>query len=367
MFGIASTKRENFMQSKIIGLVEATASMSYKITGDAHQHSGMGKYETKDFFIALKASCMPEDREEVAMDLHSIAESLVMAKADYHANFLNQPPAPAIPMQQSVPATEPIAPAQPAPATVLTAEPSTAAPEAPTNPYPVAEKATAPATDPPAAKKQPAPSKVIADRLIAMGVTTDELIEWTRYKFPDITGKPTKEQYVESFTAAEEGIKANSVEQFKQFLADRRMIIPTQPNVSTETKSDVFTQDPAVVNALAQVSAKWPIWGMDLKKIGALWCADQVKDAEALGAFLITAGITPTTAPARIEAFLAITRHLAVSMSAVLIKFSKDSGNPMSMIEDELSKAIGQPIRFATDLPKDAVFNAFEAMRGQKK
>jgi hypothetical protein len=75
--------------------------MSFKITGDAQPHSGLGKFETKDFFCSFKASCTPESAEEVSANLFQIAERDVMAAVEYHANITRQPKRTPEPQEQA--------------------------------------------------------------------------------------------------------------------------------------------------------------------------------------------------------------------------------------------------------------------------
>lgn len=324
----------------IIGTVEVCRSFSFKITGDANPHSGMGKFETKDFFSSYKASTTPEDLADVSAMLYAMAEQDVMTVAARHQNFTLLPPPDRPPDAAAVEQTVP------APVTV---QASQTAPAPPQGGYVVAEKPAPAPTQAPATDAKPA--AVVAERLKELGLSKEDLMKWLRVRVPDsATRKLTQDEYVAVFTEAEVKIKATSLAEFLKLLED-----PTTP----ASADDVFTQDAAVKAALAQITAKWPTWSPELTKIAALWCADQVKDAAALEAFLIAGGMNDQTPGARIEAFLAITRHMAFSAGKDVLEYSKKSGDPLSLIEDTLSKSVGQPIRFALGIPQSHVPDQF--------
>ena len=335
------------MTNKLIGLLEVCGSMAYKITGDAQPHSGMGKYESKDIFLSVKGSCMPSDYEEVAAELHAFVQNSVMAAATYHANITLMP-APQAPAEDVTVTSDQVEEKAPPPASSEVI-----------GKYVVAEKApekTAPATAP--AGPQAVTPKVLADRLKAAGMSTEELSQWAlKYHQATDVSELNKAKYIEAFTAAEEFLKEHGIAGVRQALQ--------QPPASSDTPSVQAEEGPVMV-LMPHVAAKFPLWKPAMVRMGAMWCADQVKDAGALQAFLIAAGMGDQTPLARVEAYLAITRHLAMSAGATLLEYSKKSGNPLSMIEDEISKIVGQPIRFASGLAPDAVSNALNQLMGAK-
>jgi len=320
-------------RANIIGLTEIVRSFMYKITGDAQPQSGMGKFETKEVFASMKASCQVADAEAVGAWLYGQCERDVMAAAHYHANFLAQPPEPQVQTQTQTPTPEKYVVAEKPPEK----QPETA-PPAP-EPAPVQRQV----------KKDPPPSKAVADRLKAKGMTVDDLKTCARFYFnPPLTGTPTQDQYVEAFNAAEKYLETHTLDQLRAELAKK---------AGPASNASNGTLTPA-----QQISARWPSWSPELTRVGALWCRDHVKDAGALEAFLIAAGINATTPPGKIEAFLAISRHLAISSAPALIEYAKKANDPLSLIEEQLSKIVGQPIRFADNLG-DSVGNAFTQLR----
>ena len=329
----------------IIGTVEVARSFIFKITGDANPHSGMGKFESKEIFASYKASTTPEDLADVSAMLYAMAEQDVMTAATRHQNFTLEPVQAPTNVSMETP-----------PAPVMTQTPAM------NTGYVVVEKATEKAPEKaPAPEQKPdtakPPAAIIADRLKELGVTKDEITAWLRQEMPEsATRKLSQEEYVAVFTKAEDLIKSQSIEAFRKVLA-------TAP----VSRDDMFTQDAAVKAAMSQITGKWPLWSPELTKIAALWCADQVKDAGALEAFLIAGGMNDQTPLPRIEAFLAITRHLAFSAGKDVLDYSKKSGDPLSMIEADLSKAVGQPIRFAIGLPTNQVTDVLVAMIESKK
>ena len=335
------------MTNKLIGLVEVCGSMAYKITGDAHTDSGLGKYESKDFFLSVKGQCMPADYEELSAELSNFAQSMVMGAANYHANFLLHPTASAPEVPASAGVVESNADKIPG----LKDREGTEPPTTTAGPYVVAEKAPEQGTQPPPATTKPQrPSAIIAERLKAAGMTADELMQWSCKYFQSPAGTKFKqEQYVEAFTKAEEFLKNSDLATLRTVMA---------------------AAEPAPVNTsnlpIGQVAAKFPMWPPDLCRLGAMWCVDQVKDAGALEAFLIAGGVNSNTPHPRIESYLAITRHLAMSAGANLLEYSRKSGAPLGQIEDGVSQIVGQPIRFASGLAPETVANALtEYMKGK--
>lgn len=351
--------------SKILGTVKATASCVWSV--QAENYGGF-RFEKREFFQSAQGKCYPGDYDEAFAELQDMCESVVrrsvvQAIAEIRANggepvIQVREPAPAKVVQMPSPAPAAAPPPQ-----------AQAAPEAPpAGGYQVGEKpapaqATAgPATPPPAPEKKP--QTIIAERLKAQGITDDELKQTVVLTFGALpAGKKyyTQQQYVEAFTKAEAVLKELGIDKFRAGLKAEAAAPPVQQPASTPAPTApagepvVFSTDPAVVEARKQVSTKWPMWGVELTNIASLWCADHVKDAAALDAVLIAAGITGTTPPGRIEAFLAIARHIAIGSYAGLTQYAASAKKPMSMIESELSTAVGKPIRFALDIPQEAV------------
>lgn len=320
----------------IVGLIEVTRSFVYKITGDAQPHSGMGKFESKEWFASRKTTAIPEHSEEVGQYLYALCEAEVMAAADKHANFLNLPTegstqAPNVSVETPAP---PAIEHQPAP-----------------QQYVVAEK-TEPTPAPEISKKANGkpPSAIVAERLKKKGLTGEELAAAACLHCGKVAGYPFKQaEYLAAFTALEQWLETHTIEQYRAQLAAP----PAQ---------DPTPADPAVAEATKQICAKWPGWSPELVKIAALWCADQVKDANVLDACLISVGVKPDTSLGKIESLLAISRHMAMGSMIAVTNYAKLSQDPLGLIEEQLSKAVGKPIRFAMDLPPNAVADAFQAM-----
>lgn len=365
--------------SKLIGLIEVTGSHVWSVSAENY---GGPRFEKREFFQSAKSQCHPEDAEEVTCKLNDLCEavvrrSVVAAITEYRSRIA---PDARAERQPAPPANEPAERVTDVQADAKTETPPTPPPAEPK--YKVGEK---PATEPKAEIKpqaQPAPTQapppaqtaekpqvVIANRLLAQGVTQDELKKIVRAKFgePKEGQKFTAEQYVQAFTEAESTLKELGMDKFRQGLAALNTQAKPADTAKPVTDSVVFSTDPAVVEAMKQINAKWPLWGVELSRIAALWCADHVKNAEALEAFLITAGITSTSPPGRIEGLLSITRHLSIGALPKLNQFAAKTRNPFSMIEADLDKAIGKPIRWALDLPREAVAEALDAMIAGKK
>lgn len=353
---------------KLVGLVEVTASCVWKIPADAY---GGNRYESKEFFQAAKGQCYPGDFEDATASLQDMCETVVRRSVVKAIAEFRNGGEPTIQLREPTPAPAKVVEMlAPAPAPTQAESPQS------NKQYQVGEKpAPAPvtpeSTTPPTAAPTKKPQTVIAERLQAAGVTPDELKKVVRVMFGVLAEgqRYTQQQYVDAFTEAEKVIKEIGLEKFRGGLAnaDKPAPAPTAP----AAESVVFSTDPAVVEARKQVSAKWPMWQVELVNVASLWCADQVKDVGALDAFLISAEVTSTTPPGRIEALLGISRHLVIGSLPNLINYAKSSKKPMSMIEAELSTAIGKPIRFALDLPDAAVAIALgtmmtEAAKGAK-
>lgn len=340
---------------KIIGLVTATRGFTFKLVAE---HYGGPRFEMQDVFSTRSAQCRVEDEEAVAATLYALAKRDVIhdvnaAVQEYAAITGNQP--------KNYPAILYAMPAEPAPVSIETPAPAPETPTAPPAPegdYVVAEKAAAPATAPaapPVPAKADPPHKAVAERLKTLGVKKHEMTAWTNIYFKFPAGKLTPEQYLEAFTEAEKYIAARSLSAFCAY------VIEKTPAPAQQAVTDPAT-DPATQDAMAQIQKKWPAWSPELTRIASLWCVDQVKDAAALDAFLISCGIAAVTPPGKIESLLAISRHMALSSGSAIMNYSKQSGNPLGMLESDLSAAVGKSIRFAVDLPANAVFNAFTAI-----
>ncbi len=215
--------------------------------------------------------------------------------------------------------------------------------------------------------------QVIADRLKALGVEKSEVTDWTNFYFRYPDRKLTQDDYVEAFGKAEEWIRANSLEQFRAGLKEsreqraewiRQNGQPGSPAAPAAPATDPDL-DRIAAQLSAQVSARFKTWGPELVKLGSLWCVDHVKDAGALEAFLITAGLTDQTPPGRIEALLAISRHMGMSSGIAILEYSAKTNDPLSMIEGQISQAIGKPIRFAMDIPSGYVAKAFADLQAK--
>lgn len=344
---------------KLVGLVEVTASCVWKIPADAY---GGNRYESKEYFQAAKGQCYPGDFEEATASLQDMCETVVrrsVVKAI--AEFRNGG-------EPTIQLREPTSASTPAPAPA----PTQAEPPQSNKHYQVGEKpAPAPVTPdtttPPTAAPTKKPQTVIAERLQALGVTPDELKKVVRVMFGVLAEgqRYTQQQYVDAFTEAEKVIKEIGLENFRGGLANAEKPAPAPTAPAAE--SVVFSTDPAVVEARKQVSAKWPMWQTELVNVASLWCADQVKDVGALDAFLISAEVTSTTPPGRIEALLSLCRHIAIGSVPQLIAYAKSSKKPMSMIESEVSSIVGKQIRFALDLHNDAVALALGKVYGTIK
>ena len=326
--------------NKIIGLITTTRSSTFKVIAELY---GGPRFETQDFFSSKSAACLPDHEEEVADHLHELSKRDVRkavreAIARYEGRTYETP--------AEAPAHEPL----PAPTEEATG---------PTGaPYVVAEK-PAPASGTPAAAQMTADTpKTLSERLKAKGLTSDDLAAITRKHFPSYQGVPTKAQYLEAFSAAEVRLNKDGIEALRSWINPPASETP----VTDPTVAMVFSSDPAVKAAMAQVSAKWPMWGPELTRVAALWCADHAKDANTLDAFLVAGGVNATTPPGKIESVLAITRHLALNSMPKLLEYAKKSGNPFSMIESDLSAAVGKPIRFSVDIDANAVSGAFARM-----
>lgn len=362
---------------KLLGLVEVTGSCAWTIQAENY---GGNRFEKKDFFQNAKGQCYPGDFEEATASLQDMCEAVVRRSVVKAIAEWRNGGEPTIQVREPAPA--PVAAKvveMPTPATAPTQAPE---PEQGKQ-YHVGEKpapagtatqtAAPPPPDTPPAKK---PQTVIAERLQAAGVTPDELKQVVRVTFGALPEgqRYTQQQYVDAFTEAEKIITEIGLVKFRIGLNSAPVsAAPATPQpTAPATESVVFSTDPAVVEARKQVTAKWPMWQTELVNVASLWCADQVKDVSALDAFLISAEVTATTPPGRIEALLAIARHLAIGSLPGLINYAKGSKKPMSMIEGEISTAVGKPIRFALDLPGDAVAIALgtmmdEAAKGVKK
>lgn len=238
------------------------------------------------------------------------------------------------------------------------------APAAVSTPAPVPPPAPA---APPVQAPTPAPLPVhqqIAARLKALGVTKPEMTDWTNFYFRYPDRKLLADDYVEAFGKAEDWIKEHGIEKFRAGIVESRdahAVKGTADAAPVPVPAPV--EDTVVMAASKQVEAKFPRWSPELTRVAALWCADQVKDAGTLEAFLLTAGLTSTTPPGKIESLLAISRHMAMSSGLAILEYSKASQLPLSQIEAELGAKVGQPIRFAVDLPQNAVTDAFAAMQ----
>lgn len=312
------------MNPSIVGLVEVIRSFSFKITGDARPASGMGKYETKEFFCSSKASCPPDAVEAVMRELHGICESAVMAEAAIHSGEL---------------------PAQLA----STEQPKQQLPPAP-DPYVVAEKPQPPAASVPVPTPGVKPSKIIADRLTALGLTKNELIESVRNYFDTEATKFSQDEYVEAFTETEKYILANGVEHFRQQLKNKLTredlqpvdIAPPASGASLGVNADPESPLDA---ALRSIAALWPVWNAEMTMLGAKWCVDHKKDVAALNAFLTANGITLQTDTATVEAFLAITRHTALSTGAKVLAVAQSGAATVSEVEQKIAQMTGKNLR----------------------
>lgn len=341
---------------KIIGLIETTRGFTFKLIADLY---GGPRFENQDLFSIKKASCKPEDEEEVSELLYCAAKRDVVravnAKiASYSTTHKDEI------FYDPYRATDPAVDAKvetPPQVSMNTSDPT---PPAQPEKYHVAEKAPEPTTTNPEPAK-PLTAKELAAKLDKIGVTKDELRVCVTLKFPDVApDKIGKDHYVAAFTEALEFIGNNSIETFRREITARQNKAPASP--VTDTK------DPAVAAAMGEVSKKWPMWSVELTHVAGLWLADHVKDASALEAFLIAAGVTATTSPGKIEALLAISRHLAYGSAAVILKLAQDTGKPISQIEAEIDAIVGKRIRFATDIPDGVVSTAFNALSvGVKK
>lgn len=361
---------------KIIGLVTTTRGFTFKLVSDLY---GGPRFENQDVFSSKKADCRPEDEEAVSATLYAMAKRDVIrdvntAIQEYAAITGTQPknfPAILYAMTaEPVPTSLVVMPAPVSIETPVAASQQTEAepPVTPDNGYVVAEKA--PDSQPipvPLLTHQKAdpPHKAISERLKALGVTKPEMTAWTNFYFNFPDGKLTPDQYLTAFSAAEEWIKADSLASFRANLEKSKQAQPSDP--TTQPSGDPFTEDPAVQEAMKQIGKKWPSWSPELSRVASLWCADQVKDAAALDAFLISCGIAAVTPPGKIESLLAISRHMALSSGAAIMAYSKQSGNPLGMLEADLSAKLGQPIRFAMELPLNAVSEAFEKINAEMK
>lgn len=343
---------------KLLGLVEVTGSFIWTLQAE---HYGGRKFEKKEFFQSAKGQCYPGDFDEATAALQDSCEATVRRSV---VRAIEEWRNGGVPVIQRNPAQ---VVEMPAPTAAPATQDATPAPAETGKQYHVGEK-TAPAADAATATQQATtttatppptekPQTVIAKRLQAAGVTQDELKQVVRVMFGVLPEgqRYSQKQYVDAFTEAEKVITDIGLEKFRAGLATMASApeadtAPTAP----AAESVVFSTDPVVVEARKQVTAKWPMWSTELVNVASLWCADQVKDVGALDAFLISAEITGTTAPGRIEAMLAITRHLSIGTLPLLINYAKSTKKPMSMIEGELSTAVGKPIRFALDL-HDAV------------
>ncbi len=209
--------------------------------------------------------------------------------------------------------------------------------------------------------------QVIADRLKALGVEKAEITDFVNWHFRYPDGKLTQDQYIEAFTRAENYLKEHSIGEFRENLAQARAeraewLAKQQQSGQQPAQQAAGAGDPVLGKITEQVIAKFPRWSPELVRIAALWCLDQVKDPGALDAFLIALGITPETPPGRIEALLAISRHMAMSSGLAILEYSRKTNEPLSWIEHQLSQAVGKPIRFARDIAPNAVTDAFQAL-----
>lgn len=322
--------------NSIIGTIEVTRSFVYKITGDAQPHSGMGKFENKEWFASRKATALSKHSEEVGEYLYAICEREVLEAAERHANWTLQPAPPPTNVSIETPAPSDRQPEhQPAPPSYVVAEKVS----------PVA------ALEPPVTVKSTPEWKTLAERLKVKGLTSEELttaccLQHNKSKGSTFTGA----EKLATCTHIEAYLETHTIEHYRAQLAN-----PAQVPQQTAT-------DPAVAEATKQVAARWPLWSPELVKIAALWCADQVKGADILDACLIAAGVTQTTPPGKIESLLAISRHMAMGAMLAIATYAKKSNDPIGLIEEQLSKAAGKPIRFAMDLPANAVAEAFQAL-----
>lgn len=348
---------------KLLGLIEVTGSFVWTVQAENY---GGNRFEKKELFQAAKGQCYPGDFEEATAALQDMCEATVRRGVVKAIAEWRNGGEPVIQVREPAPPAPPSTQTEPAP------------PQGNGKQYQVGEKPAPPATasanianqDAPTTTTAKKPQTVIAERLQTAGVTPDELKQVVRFTFGVLPEgqRYTQQQYVDAFTEAEKIIKEIGLEKFRAGLANAEKPAPATAPLA---ESVVFSTDPAVVEARKQVSTKWPMWQTELVNVASLWCADQVKDVGALDAFLISAEVTGTTPPGRIEALLAIARHLAIGSLPSLIGYAKASKKPMSMIEADLSTAVGKPIRFALDLPADAVAIALgvmiaEAAKGAK-
>lgn len=236
-------------------------------------------------------------------------------------------------------------PVQPTPQPTATAEP----------PRPV--PGTPPLIDVEAEKQAlKAEWKDIAGRLTAIGVTKADFdFYYAGYYMQRGIEKPTPLQTVEALRNAEAWIKENGSD---EFFAKVR----PEPN-----SADAWAADPAVKAALADVRATFPAWSPGLCKVAALWCSDQLREANQLDAFLINSGLNAQTAPGKLEAFLAITRHMVVSAGPSVVKYAEVNDVPFSALEFDLSKIVAMDIRFSPDVPRNAVTQAFQSLAQRGK
>ncbi len=372
---------------KIVGLVEVTGSCFWTVQCDNY---GGNKFEKREYFQNAKGQCYPGDFDEATAAIQDMCEAVVRRSVTRAIAEIRNGGEPIIQQREPAPKASAKIVEIPAPAPAPQAEattPPTATP--PTGKaYQVGEKPAPAATTPPPACVTPAtgkppaekkPQTVIAERLQAAGVTQAELSKVVRVAFGVLPEgqRYAQKQYVDAFTEAEKVIAEIGLEKFRAGLANATEkatpapeAMPTAaPTASTAPagESVVFSTDAAVVEARKQVTAKWPMWSVELVNVASLWCADQVKDVGQLDAFLISAEVTQTTPPGRIEALLAITRHLSIGSLVNLIDYLKKTKKPVSMVEEELGAAVGKSIRFALDLPGDAVAMALGKMMDAAK
>jgi len=343
---------------KIIGLITTTRSAKFLLIAELY---GGPRFENREFFASKTAASLPQDEEEVADHLHELCKRDVKkavreAIAVYRGESSSAPArlmsAGSLEESGQAPGTSREGGGEAAPAPAPIPAPAPEPPPAPIQgQYTVAEKAPpASATVPVADAVVSLTPKILSERLKAKGLTSEELAAIAHRHFP--TGDITKAQYVEAFTAAEARLTKDGIEALRAWLKG-------PPPVEDVTEIFVFQSDPAVKAAIAQVSAKWPMWSQELIRVASLWCADHAKNANTLDAFLVAGGVNATTPPGRIESVLAITRHLSLSSMQKLLDYAKRTGSPFSMIESDLSAAMGKPIRFAMDFETNAVAGAF--------
>lgn len=117
--------------------------------------------------------------------------------------------------------------------------------------------------------------------------------------------------------------------------------------------------DPAVSAVKEKIREKLKFGG-ELLDVAAVWCADWMRDADQLRSYL-EANDMLTAPPGRVEAFLAITRHVN-GRASDLMAFFKKSGTPLSEVEAKLSKMAGYPIRFAPQIEEAWVSDSLTAI-----